>query len=263
MNNAIKVFLVSALIIGAVFNTGARNPKRIIDRCDIDLKKDFSKINDSVWVYKYEISNCRYKEFLAFLEANEQTELKRMCTPDSVWPSIPGRSDAAKEVYQRVYFKNAAYDHYPVVNVSHRAALAFCAYLTEQLNKEAGSDKYVVRLPQLGEYMYYSGLEQITKAEKNFKVLFTPMKYNFFFPTGGYDGSGNETWWSHTQAFLPNSFGLYNCFGNVAEMLEDTEGAIGGSCFDKPIELPRDLMYDGKAVPSARVGFRVVVQKRK
>jgi formylglycine-generating enzyme required for sulfatase activity len=262
MKNGVKILLVSALIIGTTFGASARKPKRIIDRCDIDLKKDFSKINDSVWVYKYEISNCRYKEFLAFLEANEQTELKRMCTPDSVWASIPGRSDAAKEVYQKFYFKHVAYDHYPVVNISHRAALAFCAYLTEQINRKAGADKYIVRLPQLGEYMYYTSLEQTTKAEKNFKVLFTPQKYNFFFPTGGYDGSGDENWFAHSQAFLPNSFGLYNCFGNVAEMLQDTEGAIGGSCFDKPNELPQDLMYDSKSVPSPRVGFRVVVQRR-
>jgi formylglycine-generating enzyme required for sulfatase activity len=262
MNKIIRLCLLSAILSTCFFAVSAQDYKRIIDRCDIDLKKDFVKLNDSLLVYKYEVSNCRYKEFLAFLEVNEQAELKRMCSPKENWPSMPGRSDASKELFQKFYFQHSLYDHYPVVNISHRAALAFCAYLTEKFNEEAGADKYVVRLPTLGEYMEFSGLEQISKAEKNFKVLFTPNKYNFFFPTGGYDGSGSEKWFAITEAYKANRLGLYNCFGNVAEMLDDTEGAIGGSCFDKPIELPRDLMYGANAVPSPRVGFRVVVEKR-
>jgi formylglycine-generating enzyme required for sulfatase activity len=48
-----------------------------------------------------------------------------------------------------------SYDEYPVVNISHEAALAFCEWLTEQYNSHDGRKKYKevrYRLPTLQEW---------------------------------------------------------------------------------------------------------------
>jgi formylglycine-generating enzyme required for sulfatase activity len=64
---------------------------------------------------------------------------------------------------------------------------------------------------------------------------------------------------SPINAFYPNSFGLYNMCGNVAEMMEEQGIAKGGS-FQEPAYQVRISSEKSYAKPQADIGFRVVMK---
>ncbi len=64
---------------------------------------------------------------------------------------------------------------------------------------------------------------------------------------------------SPINAFYPNSFGLYNMCGNVAEMIEETGVAKGGS-FQDPAYQVRISSEKSYSKPQADIGFRVVMK---
>jgi len=59
--------------------------------------------------------------------------------------------------------------------------------------------------------------------------------------------------------FYPNSFGLYNMCGNVAEMIEENGIAKGGS-FQDPAYQVRISSEKSYTKPQADIGFRVVIK---
>jgi hypothetical protein len=253
-------FLVVALVTS--YSADARRKsKAFVDDCAVVLDRDFIKLNDSVYVYKYEMSNCRYKTFLTNLEAQGKTELLEICYPDSNWGTLPYTADASVRVMEKYYFKNKAYDQYPVVNVSRRAALAYCAWLTEQLQMQYPNAQLVARLPNYGEWEEFSGLAGLRRAEKNYRSLFTEKAFNYFFPpiVADYGTNAKTSFFAHTASYKQNLWGCHNCFGNAAEMLSDMQVAVGGSCFDKVYEMPDDMLYTSSKSPSPLVGFRIVV----
>ncbi|MFM2385449.1 MAG: hypothetical protein RL660_206 [Bacteroidota bacterium] len=258
--SAVLVVCIAVSTVCQAQSRKLRKYKRTVFDCDVQLNRDFEKLNDSVFVMKSEVTNCRYKAFLTYLQKNEQVEMLRVCTPDSNFTSVPHTTDASMQVMSKFYFKHAAYNYYPVCNVSYRAALAYCAYLTEMLNAQ-GNGTYVVRLPTYGEYYEYSDLGELRKREKNYRSLFTAENSAYYFQEV-LGEAATPTMYAITSSYKPSSHGIYNCFGNVAEMLSDMEFAVGGSCFDKPNEMPDDMLYTKAIGTSPLVGFRVVVVKR-
>ena len=141
--------------------------------------------------------------------------------PDTTcWVNDFKNSD--NEVYLRNYFSNPAYNNYPVVGVTWEQANAFCAWRTDYLLKGLGGEaRYIqrYRLPTEAEWEYAArGKDQNefpweNKDVKNGNGCFYA---NFKPDRGNYTADGNLIT-SQVGIYSPNSNGLYDMAGNVAE----------------------------------------------
>lgn len=130
--------------------------------------------------------------------------------------------NSENERYMQLYFSNPVYDDYPVVGVSWEQANAFCQWRTMFLQKGlgmAGIEIQPYRLPTEIEWEYAArGKEGYpfpwqmgdVKSEKGCYYA------NFKPDRGNYTKDGNLIT-SKTGIYSPNSNGLFDMAGNVAE----------------------------------------------
>ena len=141
--------------------------------------------------------------------------------PDTTcWVNDFRNSD--NETYLRNYYSNATYNDYPVVGVTWEQANAFCAWRTDYLLRGLGPEaRYVqrYRLPTEAEWEYAaSGRNQSefpweNEDVKNGNGCFYA---NFKPDRGNYTKDGNLIT-SKVAIYSPNTNGLYDMSGNVAE----------------------------------------------
>jgi len=131
--------------------------------------------------------------------------------------------------YTKNYFFHPAFDDYPVVGVNWKQAVAFTKWRTQIMNgflrtiKEPTLPEF--RLPTESEWEYASrgGLEQSPYPwggpyTRNIKGCFLA---NFKPLRGNYIADGGEKT-IKTASYNPNSYGLYDMSGNVAEWTSNT-----------------------------------------
>ena len=182
-----------------------------------------------------------------------------------------------------MYGWHPAYSNYPVVNIPYEGAVAYCKWLTVQYNQQHPEGKYVsFRLPTEKEWRYAAGSKNekaitpfphdniITKDPKSFGLKNTHISRldgtefsicylgNIKTDSMRYQDDGGF----HTvksESYAPNPLGIYNTFGNVAEMTS-TKGIIkGGSWADLFWECTFDKNATYSA-PDPRVGFRIMME---
>jgi len=130
--------------------------------------------------------------------------------------------NSENETYMRNYFSNPAYNDYPVVGVTWEQANAFCAWRTDYLLKGLGAEaRYVqrYRLPTEAEWEYAARGKTGTEFPwDNPNVASGKGCYyaNFKPDRGNYTEDGNLIT-SKVGIYSPNSNGLYDMAGNVAE----------------------------------------------
>jgi sulfatase modifying factor 1 len=130
--------------------------------------------------------------------------------------------NADNETYMRLYFSSPIYNDYPVVGVTWDQANAFCNWRTEFLIRGLGGAARFVqryRLPTEAEWEYaargkdgneFPWDKKATESEKGcFYANFKPDK-------GDYTKDGNLIT-SKVGIYAPNTNGLYDMAGNVAE----------------------------------------------
>ena len=130
--------------------------------------------------------------------------------------------NSENETYLRNYYSNATYNDYPVVGVTWEQANAFCAWRTDYLLRGLGPEaRYVqrYRLPTEAEWEYAArGRNQSefpweNEDVKNGNGCFYA---NFKPDRGNYTKDGNLIT-SKVAIYSPNTNGLYDMAGNVAE----------------------------------------------
>ena len=135
--------------------------------------------------------------------------------PDTTcWVNDFRNSD--NETYLRNYYSNATYNDYPVVGVTWEQANAFCAWRTDYLLRGLGPEaRYVqrYRLPTEAEWEYAARgknqsefpweNEDVKNGNGCFYANFKPDRGNFIT--------------SKVAIYSPNTNGLYDMAGNVAE----------------------------------------------
>lgn len=128
--------------------------------------------------------------------------------------------NADNDTYTAYYFSDPAYNDYPVVGVTWEQANAYCAWRTERMkDKLPGKDRFLkrFRLPTEAEWEYAAR----GKAQNEFpwenegenKGMFFA---NFMPDDGDFTKDGNIIT-SKVGTYIPNSNGLYDMAGNVAE----------------------------------------------
>ncbi len=214
-----------------------------------------------------EVSNIEYREFLDDI-SKDNPELFACHFPDSsLWDEVMGFSGP----YIHYYFRHPAFRDYPVVNIKYEDALAYCAWLTDTLNKYDTTQKVLIRLPTEKEWEYAAGCGKPSLYPWEGRSTRVPkgkhqgkMCANFVRGSGDYMGiagslndAGDIT--VPVDSYWPNNFGIYNMGGNVEEMITERGKTKGGSWRDRreEMEISRSSKQDSA---SPEVGFRYILE---
>lgn len=215
---------------------------------------------DTLLAGKYEVSNIEYRQFLNdLLKHGNRQQYETYEIDSNGWSNYL----TFNMPYVHYYHRHSAYQDYPVVNITHEAAVAFCDWLTIQYNNDPKRKykKVKIKLPDEqewkamftsnGKYTFYPWAGTSTRDRKgiplaNFMVIpdyrfkrlnsgaiiLDTMKTN----AAGSNLSGKVSFFMYTNwpsFFPPNALGCYNVAGNVSEMLA-TKGVRKGGSFISP-----------------------------
>jgi len=232
-------------------------------------------VNNNIYAGQYEVSNRLYAQFTA-----TQVGAKH-ASKNNGWSAY-----SQYGIYQQ-YNNDVAWDNYPVVNITHRDAAAFCAWMTETYNQmpKRKYSKVVFRLPTADEWElaarggqknapYPWGGPYLRNSQGCFLANYCPYEEQFMTssnPTGetefvyqekdslyGADADGGY-FTTSVDSYVPNNLGFYNMSGNAAEMLSDGTTTKGGSWISTSyyIQIESNEEYTG-AQPFT--GFRYVME---
>ena len=260
-------------------------------------KKDTISVQ-SFYMQVTEVTNLEYRTFLADLLIQNRPNDYLIAKPNQeMWMTKFPYSDNVP--MSNMYFWHAAYDDYPVVNISRKGAQMYCEWLTNETNKVLKeSHKPLIkdlRIPDELEWVYASSNRKYYskyangsdllrdskgKYEMNFMCysreqcrydsklqLYVPNNEKRTMEEGTHpgfidDGAFHTT---YTKAYKANSYGLFCMAGNVSEMVVNNKTkqpeTKGGSWFscDYFLEIEADDEYKNEINASPLIGFRPVV----
>ncbi len=226
-------------------------------------------------IQKAEVTNLEYRTFLFDLLIQGRKDEFLKAKPDqSQWIKSKELIGSYLGPMEETYFSSKAYDEYPVVNVSREGADMYCKWLSQELMKFIDKDKQKqfndVRLPGRVEWVYaasaggsdypYPWKGQFLRDSKGcFLANYKPFENSY------QDDGGFLT--VKTQTYNPNSVGIYNMSGNVAEMVYNSPnsrkepGTAGGGWMNnaEEIKILGPDPYSGITDAHPNIGFRVVM----
>jgi sulfatase modifying factor 1 len=254
---------------------------------------------DSYYMYKYEVSNGEYLEFVNDLNKRDTILSKQMLPDTLVWRD----KSSFLEPFVEYYFRHPAYSNYPVVGVSYEQAEFYCEWLTKRYMKEPKRKfkNAEFKLPSIDQWTYASmgGLDnspfpwqgysmQNIKGEwmANFRVIpqtsigfdilpvqnvYGKIEHKKILIAGGgrpshgafLDDGALIT--APVKSYRPNGYGICNMAGNVEEYVTEKGTIKGGSWKDTGYYLQNHVeeQYDSTNYASAERGFRFVMEVRK
>jgi formylglycine-generating enzyme required for sulfatase activity len=237
---------------------------------------DSLKSVQSFYISKTEVSNAEYKLFLNDLKLTGELEKLAIAQIDSLKWNLGTSTNMA---YVEYYFSHPAYKDYPVVNVSYDAALLYCDWLSNKLNKQFGSTKLKFRLPTKEEFVragrgdnrtvgYAWGTNNLRNRSGQFMCNHLQLGAESIHRntiTGKYEiipvfddfAAGGSDVTAPVKSYWANQFDVYNMNGNVAEMLAIKGIALGGAWRNTgyDVRLESETAYTEAA---ATIGFRVI-----
>ncbi len=252
------ILLLSFVIISSTNGQSLLNARMV--------ESMFAKNLNGIYASKYETSNRLYKLFLEDMRTNGKMEdLKITAINGSGW--LEG--NVYVEEYEKAYAEDKKYDEYPVVNISFEGATMFCDWLTEKYlsfpDRKFGNVNF--RLPTEQEW------EEAAKGkDKGLKYACGNLLVNgdgaymsnYHHKSLGQDPSliglnDNFDITAPVKSYWPNSFGIYNMSGNVAEMIL-TKGVIKGGGFKSDEESLQINSTGSYNHSESDIGFRVFMQ---
>ena len=232
------------------------------------------QVSDNFFFDATEVSNMNWKEYLYWTQkkyGKNSDEYLSIYPDTNVW----GENIA----YKKSYLNHPAYNHFPVVGVTHEQAKAFCSWRSDRVNefffiknnkiKTYDYDSivsfipilYAYRLPTKKEWENMACLGYSKKTQKKLNKKFSDLpKYNFKRNGGLNSDTLFKNITAPTISYWTNTMGVYNLLGNVAEMVEENGIAKGGGWndFEEDISIEKDINY---TKPTNWLGFRCVCNK--
>ena len=236
-----------------------------------------------------EVSNLEYRTFLFDLLIQDKKDdfLKALPLNQNIKTKVIDGESKKLKPSDNLYFSHQYYKDYPVCNISREGAEMYCIWLTQEVIKiNIPKNKFksfnAIRIPTQVEWVYAASSrgkqypyawdgEFIRNSKGLFLANHTAFNYKIDHP--GFEQPGYHT--IKGKLLAPNSLGLYNLCGNVAEMVEYIEilnndgkksiskveiGTAGGGWMDNEEEvkiLAIDKYY-GLKEANPNIGFRVV-----
>lgn len=193
------------------------------------------QITENFFADETEISNKSWQEYenAIRIKFGKFSTQHLASLPDTlVWR----KKNSYNEPYVQYYYRHPAYKDYPVVGVSYTQAVAYCKWRTERV-KESWSIKHKselkieYRLPSKSEWEQIScnGTDLMYGAARNSKGL---ILFNHRYAVDSADAAKTPN--NPTDVTAPitsywkNKYGIWNLFGNVAEMINEEGICKGG-----------------------------------
>ena len=291
-----KSFLIPVFILATiVFFSFSKPGKPILDLQGLKnaTKDAFSYIppgktladHDTIacegfFISKKEVSNFNYHEYLSDLKKAGKMDEYRLALVDSAkWNSNYFQGDK----YVKNYFSHKAYKDYPVVNITRQQAEKYCEWLTQVWRKYTKNQSLVFRLPTRTEFLRAANGSSINRPyawnSPYIRASNGKMMANFLQIDGGcisrdtvtgklilattsFDYIGNGAEYADVTApvlsYLPNEFGIYHLNGNVSEMVQEKNLAVGGD-WNSPGYDIRNQSTKKFTEANPMVGFRPVM----
>ena len=271
-----RLFFLTLVIIATSF-TNKNEQKYLIN----SFKNNFSKVKTNLFVCKYEVSNLEYRNFLSDLKNSNKNENYQNNLPDTLcWNEIFNKRTLT-EPFVEYYFRYPSYNNYPVVGVSYESAINYCAWLTKNYNqsKKREFKKVFFKLLNKDEWTFAANGGDTSKSytwgsgfiqnnKKRDLCNYRKIEYKYDSATKKYQeieknniekSLERNTIPSSVNSYFPNSFGIYNMCGNVAEMIEEKGIAKGGS-YNDPAYNVKIASEENFLKPKADIGFRVAMK---
>lgn len=253
------LFLISVVLLFSSFYKKPKK-KKLIPPGTVQISETF-------FADQTEISNFSWREYETWVKAkygiNSAEHLAVL--PDTlVWRQL----NSNNESYVKYYYRHPAYKDYPIVGISYDQAIAFCKWRTQRVkefvyirSKKEWDIEY--RLPTKEEWETFSftvgspfHYNQTGKNEKgNIMLNHSRPLDDTIGVAGTNDDNADVT--APVFSYWKNAFGIFNAFGNVAEMISEKGISKGGS-WKHNLEECRA----GKSIPYEKptswLGFRCV-----
>ena len=231
------------------------------------------RVNETLFYDKNEVTNDEWRVYENWYKQKYgSTSIHYKNTlPDT----LSWRILTDDEPYQYEYYRNSAFNNHPVVGVTWEQANAYCKWRTaivrsemaKELNKNMNRPESITyRLPTVTEWeevasVGYSDKIQKRVDKKNWKVTQLRNVISDSITTRIGEGKPNATITAPSNTYFPNRYGIFNLFGNVAEMTTEKGVAKGGSWNDRNSTVTVDAVfpYDDNA---SWLGFRCVCEVR-
>lgn len=212
-------------------------------------------ISENTFLDVAEVSNVNWREYMSW------TENKKGATSNEYLATLPDSTVWQGEKFEplkQYYLRHAAYDHYPVVGVSHEQAEAYCTWRADRINETMKLQKshltFSCRLPSKAEW------EKLVLSDMWGATTFKTEHHNLQKVSDDGVVEQNDIT-SPVKSFTPSLNGFYNLIGNVAEMLTEKGLAKGASWqhtqFD--VSIDQDYTY---TKPTNWLGFRCVLVRQ-
>ncbi|MDD4235410.1 MAG: SUMF1/EgtB/PvdO family nonheme iron enzyme [Bacteroidales bacterium] len=238
------------------------NPTDIIDNPPGTVK-----VQENFYADRTEITNLDYREFLYWLKTNygEDSQEYLLQLPETTL------LDSQISKLYDLYFKHPEYNHFPVCLISYEQAISYCTWRTDRVNEHIylkknklnslpktinNIPKYCVyRLPSVKEWEKLARIDYEEKTIKKLQKKSITKANCHNIPESGFLEVINET-----KESIPNKIGIYDLFGNIAEMTSTKGIAKGGSFCNTEEDCYVGNNFDYKQA-SLWLGFRCVCEK--
>lgn len=274
----------TALLMSVLLLSGGK--KDIFSTKSIETR--MVKVEASLYANKYETTNAEYREFLTWVKQNQANKLDDYDVKHEGW-------DGFYKAENRKSYATAQYfDNYPVVNITHASALAFCDWMTDRYNNSTDRKKKFkkvkFRLPTRQEWLnmaingrphhmkYPWGGPYMRNRQGKYLANFKKfgnhaIKMDINNPEKveidgivELDGEGTSLngvvmITAKVDSYMATGAGLHNLAGNAAEMLAEKGHTKGGSWGSSGYYLQIDAEDEFEGFTySPYVGFRYVME---
>ena len=224
------------------------------------------RFRDNLYVDKHEISNMAWREYMYWTKTkygNHSEEYEAVLPDTTVWDNI----------LKQIYLRHPSYVFHPVVGISYRQAKKYAQWRTKMVNinyylkemklayePDSSYDSipqvFVYRLPTIEEWEDFSQSPYSKRTLRKMKRNNEPT--GKFRPKDYEDMDKIKT--RQVQAGYKSKLGLYNVFGNVAEITAKRGVAKGGSWehYEEQCVPTSGFTYSG---PTNWMGFRCVAER--
>ena len=245
-----------------------------------EIQKAFVPVSDGLYACKYETTNGEFNTFLNWVAAKDSAAYRQYAVDSAKWQDVLSYCQPLVVRYN----KHPAFKNFPVVTVSYDAANAYCDWLSSVYNNDLKRQfkKVKFSLPSEEEWnnaaqggnknlMYPWGGFYLRNKKGEYLCNFRHISDAFIIgDTAGHPSimeseyalaSANEFpyYTAEVRSFYPNSLGIYNLSGNVAEMTTEKGLTKGGSwnSYGGDVTIAAKKFYQN---PSPEVGFRVFMK---
>ena len=133
------------------------------------------------YIGAYEVSNLDYLEYLYFLRNTNMVAYTTALPDTTVWI----KTEWFGNKYLAYYLRHPAYNHYPVVGVTHQQAARYCDWLTDRYNEnpDRKQKKYAFDSQQkTNGCMQLFRVPTTKNPKKEIQLLTFTMRKSFVFP---------------------------------------------------------------------------------